>query len=125
MRLLPRFLLPFLAACDATSPPATLGQIEREVFSRSCVFSSCHKGATGAAGLSLEPPSFARLVDRPSTQVPARKRVVPGDPDASYLLEKVRSERPSVGVRMPPAAPLPADSIELIRSWIAAGAAND
>lgn len=57
-------------------------------------------------------------------------RVLPGDPDASFLYAKVASTH-DCGDRMPNAAfpfsfpPLPPDEVETIRSWIAAGARDD
>jgi hypothetical protein len=52
-------------------------------------------------------------------------RVVPFDADASYLMEKLSSDSPSVGTRMPPMGALPATQIERVRAWIAAGALDD
>jgi len=57
--------------------------------------------------------------------VPTMMRVAPGDPDGSYLLQKIASTPPQDGVRMPPDQPLPPHKIEAIRLWIAAGAQDD
>ena len=50
-------------------------------------------------------------------------RVNPGNPDASYLVQKIQGTA-AVGVRMPANGPpyLPQDRIDLVRRWIAAGA---
>ena len=69
----------------------------------------------------LERRSFDELVDAPSSQVDDLL-VVPGDPDASYLFEKVASEAPRVGDRMPIGNALDALDVEAIRQWIAGGA---
>jgi hypothetical protein len=59
-----------------------------------------------------------------------RGRVVPGDPDASFLVQKLREPREMCGAfygRMPPAPRprlAPAD-IELIRRWILEGARDN
>lgn len=54
-----------------------------------------------------------------------RSLVVPGQPDMSLLLQKVMPN-PPCGLRMPNGgAPLSDAQIEMIRSWIAAGAKND
>ena len=66
-----------------------------------------------------------KIVDQPSVGVPAKKLVVPGDPDASYLYEKLSKAAPELGDQMPPGAPLEADRLEQIRAWIAAGAKDD
>ncbi|MDD9971050.1 MAG: hypothetical protein OXR73_32735, partial [Myxococcales bacterium] len=53
-------------------------------------------------------------------------RVTAGDPDTSLLMEKLEEAMPSCGGQMPPGGePLPAEEIERIRSWIAAGAPNN
>jgi hypothetical protein len=83
----------------------------------------CHGGAGAAAGLRLDAGnSFALLVNVPSTQVPTLLRVKPGDAQNSYLVQKIEG-RAAVGGRMPLGGnPLPQASIDLVRSWIMAGA---
>jgi hypothetical protein len=109
----------------APSLAPRLSEIEAQVFSRSCVFSACH-GPTGPEqGLSLAPPVFARIVDQPASEAPDRLRVAPGDPDGSYLLEKLERRQPLVGQQMPPGQPLDPPVLAAIRQWIVAGAADD
>lgn len=83
----------------------------------------CHVGANAPAGLRLDAAnSYAQLVNVASSQVPALMRVKPGDPDNSYLVQKIDG-RATVGGRMPLGRdPLPQASIDLVRSWIAGGA---
>jgi hypothetical protein len=89
------------------------------IFSARCI--SCH-GAAPQAGLSLaEGAAHAALVGVASTEVPARKRVEPGDLAASYLVEKL-GPAPSVGDTMPLGGSLPAAELALISAWITAGA---
>jgi hypothetical protein len=62
------------------------------------------------------------LVNAPSTEVPALMRVAPGNPDASYLIQKLEGTAP-VGGRMPlGGSPLPAETIAVVRQWILEGA---
>jgi hypothetical protein len=62
------------------------------------------------------------LVDVPSVEVPGLHRVAPGEPDNSYLVQKIEG-RAAVGDQMPLGGPsLDAEQINLIRQWIAAGA---
>ncbi|GIW41850.1 MAG: hypothetical protein KatS3mg076_2427 [Candidatus Binatia bacterium] len=103
--------------------PRTPGLVTeiQAIFSRSCALANCHIG-DGAAELSLEPfVAFRELVHRPSTQVDAIL-VLPGSPDESYLLEKIREPEPRVGERMPIGGELDELEIEAIRLWIAGGA---
>lgn len=110
----------------APSKPATLGNVQQDVFALSCTFSSCHSSGAAKGGLVLEPGSFGKLVNVGAVGAPGRRLVVPGQPDASYLLEKLTSDRPAAGARMPPGGiALEAERVELVRAWIQAGAQND
>ncbi len=81
----------------------------------------CHSGADADAGLDLSAGSaWASLVGAASTEAPGRTRVVPGDPDASYLVAKLEG---TAGDQMPlGGAALPAATIATVRAWISAGA---
>lgn len=100
---------------------AELASIQQQVFTPICT--GCHSGAAAPLGLRLdEGAAFAMLVGAPSVEVPSLNRVQPGDPDASYLIHKLEGTA-AVGARMPlNAPPLPADTIAVIRQWIANGA---
>ena len=105
-------------------PPAiepTLASIQDNVFSPICT--SCHAGAAAPNGLRLEEGmSHAMLVNVPSLEVPALLRVEPGNPDDSYLVQKIEGTA-AVGGRMPLGGqPLSADTIAAIRQWITDGA---
>jgi hypothetical protein len=66
--------------------------------------------------------SYGMLVDVPSVQVPELMRVAPGNPDDSYLIQKLEGTA-AVGARMPETGPpLPQDAINVIRQWITEGA---
>lgn len=116
-------LLAALAASCGDAPK--LSEIETEVFAKSCAFSTCHKGASPAGGLALDGPAYENLVGVAATGAPGKKRVVPGDPDNSYIVEKMTKAKPQSGEQMPPTAPLSDEKIEMIRAWIEAGAEND
>lgn len=96
-------------------------QIQESIFTAICT--ACHAGASAPLGLRLDAASsFAMLVGVPSVEVPTVRRVAPGDPDASYLVQKIEG-RAAVGGRMPLGGPpLTQTSIDLVRQWIAAGA---
>ena len=78
-----------------------------------------------AAGqdLSDADASFNALVMMPSNQS-ALFRVLPGDPDMSYLIEKLEQDMPTGGLRMPRNGPpyLDQADIDVIRQWITDGA---
>jgi hypothetical protein len=104
-------------------PPAAsdFQEIQDTVFTPIC--SQCHVGANAPQGMRLDAAnSYAMIVNVASNEVPGLKRIDPGNPDQSYLVQKI-SGTAAVGGRMPLGqAPLPQDRIDLIRSWVAAGA---
>lgn len=113
------------AACDALEPRApTLSALRTDIFEPRCNFGACHGSAAPARGLDLQSDPFGSLVDVASATDPAIKRVVPGEPDASLLLQVLIG--PSGGVRqMPLGAEVTPEELEQVRAWIEAGAAND
>ena len=111
-------------------PPSTFdpvfSQVQANVFTPSCAVSGCHTGAGAPQGLRLdEANSYGLLVGQASSEVPGTLRVAPGDPDNSYLIQKLEGTA-SVGAQMPlNAAPLPQSTIDIIRQWITDGALDD
>jgi hypothetical protein len=112
----------------STTPPPASGntmtlfqQVQANVLTPNCT--GCHVGANAPQGLRLDAAnSYAMLVNVASTEMPTLLRVKPGDPDNSWLVQKIDG-RATIGGRMPLGrAPLPQASIDLVRSWIAAGA---
>lgn len=100
---------------------ADFASIQAHVFTPICT--ACHVGATAPQGLRLdEANSYALLVGVASTEVPALQRVNPGDPDDSYLIQKLEGTA-AVGEQMPRGGPpLPQETIDVIRQWIIDGA---
>lgn len=99
----------------------TFASIQELVFTPICT--ACHIGATAPHGLRLDAQnSYGLLVGIPSAQVPSLLRIAPGDPDSSYLIQKLEGTA-AVGVRMPAnGSPLPQSTIDVIRQWILDGA---
>ncbi len=104
-------------------PPLTADydSIQQNVFTPICT--GCHAGAAAPLGLRLTAGvSYAQLVGVPSVEVASLLRVEPGDPDASYLVQKLEGSA-EVGDRMPQGGPpLPQATIDVIRQWIVDGA---
>ena len=125
----------FLAACtggDGTGlPPAgplgpTFSQIQANVFTQTCATTGCHFGAGAPLGLRLDiANSYALLVGVASVEKSSILRVAPGDPNSSYLIQKLEGSASS-GQQMPlNAPPLPQATIDIIRQWISDGAIDD
>jgi hypothetical protein len=91
----------------------------------SCV--TCHTatGRTPAGGMNLEHAlAYDQLVNVPSRQRPDMMRVVPGNPDASYMVHKVEGLPDITGRQMPFNGPpyLTNGQILILRRWIELGA---
>lgn len=99
----------------------TFASIQANVFTPVCT--GCHAGAAAPVGLRLDAgSSYDLLVGVGSGEVGSLQRVNPGNPDASYLIQKLEGSA-AVGVRMPYGGPYLDDAtIAVIRQWIAAGA---
>lgn len=113
---------PLVAGGGANAPLiADFDSIQVHIFTPIC--SVCHSGAAAPHGLRLDATdSYHLLVGVPSDEVPSILRVKPGDPDNSYLIQKLEGHA-SVGARMPFGGPyLSSDTIAVIRQWITDGA---
>lgn len=101
---------------------ADFQSIQDNVFTPICT--QCHIGASAPQGLQLDAAhSYALLVGVPSNEKPSLERVRPGDPDNSYMLQKLQGAPGIVGGQMPlNQPPLPAATLAAIRQWIANGA---
>jgi len=129
-------LLLALAACggggEDAPPPApppptglqpTLASIQANVFTPSCAKSGCHADPGAMLGLNLEAAgqSAANLINVPSFYGGMIVRVIPGNPNDSFLIQKL--EGPLLGARMPAdGLYLQQVTVDVIRQWILDGA---
>lgn len=92
----------------------------QDVFDESCATAGCHDDVTMASNLDLLSANVEeRVVDVNSTATGCTSEilVVAGDPDSSYLLDKVLGTA-ACGGRMPLVGSLPDSDIDIIRQWI-------
>lgn len=113
----------------------TFASIQRDLFiagdssgRTSCT--GCHTsvGRTPAAGLDLAgPTAHAQLVNVASNAKVGAVRVIPGDPENSYLIHKLDGRVGIVGQRMPRGSgPFLTDGqMRVIKRWIELGALNN
>lgn len=133
-----------LAGCDeklsdVTGPTPnlepTLSSIQREIFdttdaSGRLMCTGCHSnvGRNPSGGLNLLPGvAYTNLVGVASTGKPGAVRVIPGDPENSYIIHKLEGRTTIAGVRMPRGnGPFLTDGqILVIKRWISIGAPNN
>ena len=133
------------AACDEklsdiTGPTQELSpsfsSIQRDIFTATdssgrAACNSCHTTAGGRvppSGMDLGSASaYAQLVNVGSNAKPGAIRVIPGDPENSYLIHKLEGRAGIVGLRMPRSGPpfLTDGQIRVIKRWIELGAPNN
>jgi hypothetical protein len=148
MRLLNRVLVVLAATLmigcdeklsDLTGPTPnlepTFSSIQHDIFETSdssgrtpCV--QCHTavGRVPSGGLNLTAGnSYAALVNVASLLKPSATRVVPGNPEGSYLIQKLEGAAGIAGRRMPFNGPpyLTDGQILVIKRWIEIGAPNN
>ena len=121
------------APADAPAGAATLAAIRAEIFNGTCALGSCHASPTLAAKLDLLDNGVCHLlVSHTSCLFPTKFLVLPGKPEASFLLDKLRgmaldgTPDPSCATtnqQMPfGLPPLPDSKISQIEAWIKEGA---
>ena len=113
----------------------TFSSIQAEIFESTDVggrvaCTGCHTstGRAPAGGLNLNHDvAYASLVSVPARQKPGAIRVIPSDPENSYIVHKVEGRSGIVGLRMPFSGPpfLTAGQILIMRRWIELGALNN
>jgi mono/diheme cytochrome c family protein len=117
-------LLPSPAALAAENPAPTLKTDVQPIFDMACA--DCHGAKRAKAKLNLSAATALKaLVNAPADEAPQLVRVKPGDPDNSYLWQKLQNKA-AKGKGMPrgifSTKRLPDAQLDVIRKWIEAGA---
>ena len=101
---------------------ADFQSIQDNVFTPIC--SPCHSGAGAPYGETLDAAhSYNSIVGVPSGEIPTLDRIKPGDPDNSYLVQKIEGAPGISGAQMPyHETPLVQSTIDAIRQWVTDGA---
>ncbi len=105
------------------------------IFDTTCALSGCHvtpelgnplyPDGKAAGDLILETSnSYPNLLNQAAAEAPSFQRVVPGDPELSYLIKKLRGDDDLVGNRMPAGGPpfLSEEVIAMFIRWVEEGA---
>lgn len=118
-----------IAGCPGSlESPAAFGdggtatKSAEEIFAQSCGTVGCHDSSPQAqAGLDLMSPNVAsRVVDVNAIGLGCASDilVVAGDPDSSYLLDKLLNTPGICGLQMPVVGSLTPSEVEILRQWI-------
>jgi hypothetical protein len=102
--------------------PGSLDQVHREIVARRCSGQPglCHNGQF-EPNMSTPSLFYEYVVRRPALEKPDHLRVVPGDPDTSFLVDKLRNR--DVSTQMPLGAePLAPEELAMMEDWIRNGA---
>ena len=97
--------------------------VYENVFQANCV--GCHGNGFAQANFNMEgwDEGYTNMVNVPSSQVPSLLLIEPGNPENSYLFQKITGAN---GVSlMPPNNKLEQDKIDLVETWINQGALKD
>lgn len=117
------------SGCDDLSALPEIAQVDyltqiQPIWEIRCA--NCHVNHSGSPSAQLDlddDVSWLGLYRMPSGLAADRLLVRPGDPVASFLLEKLSCDQPQAGSRMPRGRnPIPLAEQALVRDWIAQGA---
>jgi hypothetical protein len=110
----------------------TFASIQHDIFESTdsagrTACTTCHTstGRNPSGGFNLNHDvAYDQLVNAAVREKPGTIRVIPGDPDNSYLIQKLEGSIAITGRRMPQNGPpyLTDGQILIIRRWIAIGA---
>jgi hypothetical protein len=113
----------------------TFASVERDIFNTTdsagragCINCHTNVGRTPASNLNLVAgAAYAQIVNRSSVAKPGAVLVIPGDPDNSYLVQKLEGASGIVGQRMPRTGGpyLTQGQMMILRRWIQQGAQNN
>ena len=112
----------------------TFSSIQQDIFNAADssgrpACTRCHTdvGRNPSGGMLLRgDAAYGSLVNAPSRGKPGAIRVVPGNPDSSYIIHKIEGRSGIVGARMPNGGPYLSDGqILVIKRWIELGAPNN
>ena len=110
-----------------SQPTVTLTELKTDIFTPRCGVTGCHAGGTPSGNMSMEANSIAQEIINVDAASDANfKRIVPGDPENSYIIKKLRGDDGIVGSQMPlSGGSLTDEQIGKIITWIEEGAQDN
>jgi hypothetical protein len=114
-------------ACACGSASVSFSADVQPVFTARCATNGCHKGVKPQEGLNMTAGSaYGALVNVTAAQCnDGRKRVLPGDPGQSYIVNKLLGTGMCFGTKMPKLGAVPEGELAAITNWICGGALDN
>jgi hypothetical protein len=114
-------------ACTCGNASVSFAADVQPIFTQSCATNGCHKGAMPQQGMNLSAgQAYQEIVNVTAAQCSdGRKRVLPGQPSESYLIDKMMDVDLCSGTKMPKLSMLGSGTIATVSNWICAGAPNN
>ncbi len=106
----------------------SLSRDVQPIFTEHCGIEGCHAGPNAVLGedLSSAGGTLRTAVNVSSIESPSLKRIVPGDAQGSYTVQKIRGDGSIIGNQMPlQGRKLTQDEVRIIIDWIQAGAPDN
>ncbi len=108
---------------DEPAPTSTLCDVSETLFEPHCT--GCHNGSVHPYDLRINGLA-ERLINAESPAHAGLTMVVPGQPDESFIYQKLVGTQPSgTGDLMPPQGELSQEVTKVLREWIEAGAQTE
>jgi hypothetical protein len=113
--------------CTCGTMSVSFSAAVQPILTASCATNGCHKGIMPQVGMDLTAgKSYQALVNVNAAQcTDGRKRVLPGQPSQSYVIDKMMGVDLCFGTKMPKLGAVPTQQVETIANWICAGAPNN
>ena len=101
----------------AVGPAVSLAQVQKDIFLPYC--SDCHNPGGPPPNFASAAVSGSTSINVPSAEQPAVPYVKPGDPNGSYIIQKILGLDSIAGRQMPAGGPyLSPSQVEEVNSWI-------
>ena len=112
---------------DSAGGPISFSEVFTTVLSQNC---GCHNGGSHSTGFFMngdENTAYGNLVGVAAFELASMNRIEAGDPDNSYLVNKIQGTAGDVGGSNPSQMPLGGNplaqgDIDLVRQWVTDGA---
>lgn len=114
-------------SCQCLNVAVSFASDIQPIFTANCALRGCHGSLRPQEGMDLSAgAAFGSLVNVSASQCGSRLRVAPGDPAASYLMDKLLGVDLCYGSQMPKiGVSLAKNDIDRIGAWICNGAQNN